>query len=99
MCHCLAGSKTPLVDGTPDGRLSSARFMAPIAGTGTDLSARYIFTSTSEKDTERLGQALAEALPPGTTVGLCGTLGAGKTRLVQAIAAACGVPREEVVSP
>jgi tRNA threonylcarbamoyladenosine biosynthesis protein TsaE len=30
---------------------------------------------------------------------LNGTLGAGKTRLVQAIAAACGVPREEVVSP
>jgi tRNA threonylcarbamoyladenosine biosynthesis protein TsaE len=32
-------------------------------------------------------------------VALCGTLGAGKTRLVQAIAAACGVPRDLIVSP
>jgi tRNA threonylcarbamoyladenosine biosynthesis protein TsaE len=38
-------------------------------------------------------------LPPGTTVALIGTLGAGKTRLVQALAAGCGVPRETVVSP
>ena len=32
-------------------------------------------------------------------VGLTGTLGAGKTRLVQAIAAACGVNPSDVVSP
>jgi tRNA threonylcarbamoyladenosine biosynthesis protein TsaE len=32
-------------------------------------------------------------------VALCGTLGAGKTRLVQAIAEACGVDRRSVVSP
>ena len=32
-------------------------------------------------------------------VALSGPLGAGKTRLVQAIAAACGVDRREVVSP
>jgi tRNA threonylcarbamoyladenosine biosynthesis protein TsaE len=32
-------------------------------------------------------------------VALIGTLGAGKTRLVQAVAAACGVPPETVVSP
>ena len=38
-------------------------------------------------------------LPPGTTVALCGTLGAGKTRLVQAIAEASGVDRRQVVSP
>ena len=41
----------------------------------------------------------AAALPAGTTIALCGTLGAGKTRLVQAIAAAYGVPREDIVSP
>src|SRR5688500_12780371 len=59
----------------------------------------FVFAAADESDTERLGAALAERLPPGTTVALSGTLGAGKTRLVQAIAAACGIPREEVVSP
>lgn len=52
-----------------------------------------------ERDTERLGAALAEALPPGTVVGLIGTLGAGKTRLVQAVAAVLGVPPGSVTSP
>ena len=33
------------------------------------------------------------------TVSLRGTLGAGKTRLVQAVAEACGVERRAVVSP
>jgi tRNA threonylcarbamoyladenosine biosynthesis protein TsaE len=59
----------------------------------------FTFTSNNERDTDRLGAALASALPPGTVVGLIGTLGAGKTRLVQAIAAALGVPRETVTSP
>ena len=58
-----------------------------------------VFNAADEAATDRFGAALAAALPPGTTVALCGTLGAGKTRLVQAIAAACGVPRDEVVSP
>src|SRR5688572_2470901 len=58
-----------------------------------------VFEAADEQATERLGAALAAALPPGTTVALVGTLGAGKTRLVQAIVAALGVPREEVVSP
>ena len=57
------------------------------------------FDATTELDTSRLGAALAEALPPGTTVALCGTLGAGKTRLVQAIARAAGVPEGTAVSP
>ena len=59
----------------------------------------FIFEAAGEADTDRLGAALAAALPPGTTIALCGTLGAGKTRLVQAIAAACGIDREDVVSP
>ena len=46
-----------------------------------------------------MGHALADVLPPGTTVALCGTLGAGKTRLVQAIAEGLGVNRRDVVSP
>jgi len=60
---------------------------------------QFVFESGSEADTDRLGAALAAVLPPGTTIALNGTLGAGKTRLVQAIAAACGVQRAEVVSP
>jgi tRNA threonylcarbamoyladenosine biosynthesis protein TsaE len=59
----------------------------------------FVFDAADEGDTDRLGAALAGCLPPETTVALCGTLGAGKTRLVQAIAAASGIPREEVVSP
>ncbi len=58
-----------------------------------------VYLADSLAATERLGEALAEILPEGMTVSLVGTLGAGKTRLVQAIATACGVPREQVVSP
>ena len=61
--------------------------------------SQFEFLAHSLADTDRLGQALAEVLPERTTIALCGTLGAGKTRLVQAIAAACGVPRELIVSP
>jgi tRNA threonylcarbamoyladenosine biosynthesis protein TsaE len=57
------------------------------------------FQSSSEADTERLGRALADVLSAGSVVALSGPLGAGKTRLVQAIAAASGVDRRDVVSP
>ncbi len=50
-------------------------------------------------DTDRLGAQLAECLTPGTTVSLVGTLGAGKTRLVQAVAETLGAPRDAVTSP
>lgn len=60
---------------------------------------RFVFSAKTIDDTERLGVALADLLPPGTTIALCGTLGAGKTRLVQALAAASGVDRADVVSP
>lgn len=60
---------------------------------------QILFTADSEDDTERLGKALAEVLPESATVALCGTLGAGKTRLVQAVAASCGIDRGEVISP
>ena len=59
----------------------------------------FTFIADDEAATAALGRALADALPPGTTVALCGTLGAGKTRLVQAIAAELGVDRRQVVSP
>jgi tRNA threonylcarbamoyladenosine biosynthesis protein TsaE len=58
-----------------------------------------IFNADDETATTTLGHALADVLPPGTTVALCGTLGAGKTRLVQAIAEGLGVNRRDVVSP
>lgn len=60
---------------------------------------RFEFQSHSEDDTRALGKALAAALPDGVVVGLNGTLGAGKTRLVQAIAACCGIDATVVVSP
>lgn len=58
-----------------------------------------VFEAADEHATEHFGAVLANSLPPGTVIALCGTLGAGKTRLVQAIAAALGIPRDEVVSP
>lgn len=59
----------------------------------------FTYTSADETATAALGAALAKFLPPGTTVGLRGTLGAGKTRLVQAIAQAVGIDRRQAVSP
>lgn len=59
----------------------------------------WIFESSSEIETMRLGTMLAKLLEPGTVVALNGNLGAGKTRLVQAIAAAMGVDRRKVNSP
>jgi tRNA threonylcarbamoyladenosine biosynthesis protein TsaE len=63
------------------------------------IESRFTFCAADETDTERLGRGLAEILPPGSVVALDGPLGAGKTRLVQAVAAACGVDRRDVVSP
>jgi tRNA threonylcarbamoyladenosine biosynthesis protein TsaE len=57
------------------------------------------FVSDNEADTIRLGEALAAAFQPGCVVALLGNLGAGKTRLVQAIANALGIDREDVTSP
>jgi tRNA threonylcarbamoyladenosine biosynthesis protein TsaE len=60
---------------------------------------QFSVESLNETDTARFGVALERVLPNGTTVALCGTLGAGKTRLVQAIAEAAGVDRRDVLSP
>ena len=57
-----------------------------------------VFNSQSESDTDRFGAALANALPETAAIALLGTLGAGKTRLVQAVAASLGV-EAEVTSP
>ena len=59
----------------------------------------HTIVSHSEQDTQEIGRRLARCLPNGVTVGLNGTLGAGKTRLVQAIASECGIEDGLVVSP
>jgi tRNA threonylcarbamoyladenosine biosynthesis protein TsaE len=56
-------------------------------------------TSRSLSDTDLLGKQIAAAAEPGDVVALVGTLGAGKTRLVQAIVAALGNAAESVTSP
>jgi tRNA threonylcarbamoyladenosine biosynthesis protein TsaE len=53
----------------------------------------------SEDETVRLGRALAELVEPGIVIGLVGPLGAGKTRLVRAIAEAQGVDPVAISSP
>jgi tRNA threonylcarbamoyladenosine biosynthesis protein TsaE len=60
---------------------------------------KWTYGADTEQATEQLGAALAEILPDGTTVSLNGTLGAGKTHLVRAVAAACGIADDQVVSP
>lgn len=59
----------------------------------------YQFASNSEAETAHFGKRLARTLSPGDVVALQGQLGAGKTRLVQAIAAELGCSQAFVVSP
>jgi tRNA threonylcarbamoyladenosine biosynthesis protein TsaE len=63
------------------------------------MSVPFEFVANDERDTDRFGAALAQVLPSGAVVALVGTLGAGKTRLVQAVAKAAGVDPSEVLSP
>jgi tRNA threonylcarbamoyladenosine biosynthesis protein TsaE len=62
------------------------------------LSA-FTYHAAHLADTAALGAALAGCLPDGSVVALTGTLGAGKTQLVQAVAAASGVDPLSVTSP
>ena len=57
------------------------------------------FESPDLSATDRLGQLLAESLPDGSVVALIGTLGAGKTKLVQAVAKYTGNTEENISSP
>jgi tRNA threonylcarbamoyladenosine biosynthesis protein TsaE len=58
-----------------------------------------IFEAAGEAATDEFGAALAKALPDSAVVALIGPLGAGKTRLVRAIALAAGVEQEAIGSP
>lgn len=53
----------------------------------------------SEAGMTQLGALIARQLAAGDVVALIGELGAGKTRLVKAVAMSLGVPVEEVNSP
>src|SRR3954466_10639993 len=53
----------------------------------------------TESETARVGEALARVVGPGRVIGLVGTLGAGKTRLVRSIAEALGVDPRAISSP
>jgi tRNA threonylcarbamoyladenosine biosynthesis protein TsaE len=57
------------------------------------------FDAPDEAATIDLGRSLAAHLPLGAVIGLRGPLGAGKTRLVQAVAEAAGVDPRVVLSP
>jgi tRNA threonylcarbamoyladenosine biosynthesis protein TsaE len=64
-------------------------------GNGRDLT----IVVANEDETERLGRALARIVGPGTVIGMVGPLGAGKTRLVRAIAEALGADPGAIASP
>lgn len=63
------------------------------------MTGRFTYEAVDETGTDALGAKLADLLPAGCVVALTGTLGAGKTRLVQAMARASGVEPRDVVSP
>ena len=65
----------------------------------TNSDHEFRFASSSEAETLRLGRELARVLSPGDVISLQGQLGAGKTRLVQSIAAELGCQNAFVVSP
>lgn len=54
--------------------------------TARDAAASREWTSATEADTRRLGEALGRVLEPGDVVALVGELGAGKTTFVQGVA-------------
>jgi tRNA threonylcarbamoyladenosine biosynthesis protein TsaE len=63
------------------------------------MTRTWTYEAPSEAAVDRLGELLAAALPERAVVALVGTLGAGKTRLVRAVAQAVGIDPRTVVSP
>ena len=57
-----------------------------------------VFISHSAEETERLGEALADTLHPGSVVAYTGTLGMGKTAFTRGLARGLGC-RGRVTSP
>lgn len=86
------GSLTPLA---PRGYLHDTQPSEPVGPSRFEQSVDL----HSESDTDRLGAILAAELPESCVVGLIGTLGAGKTRLVRALAEGAGIDSSHVQSP
>src|SRR5262245_57510011 len=63
------------------------------------MASTLTFEAVDERATQTLGTALADILPLRAVVVLIGQLGAGKTRLVQAVGKAVGVADGVVASP
>ena len=82
----------------------SAKSFRTVFGTGKAMHLERLTEGLSidlatEDDTARLGRAIAELAGPGVVIALAGPLGAGKTRLVRAIAEARGVDPAAISSP
>jgi tRNA threonylcarbamoyladenosine biosynthesis protein TsaE len=58
-----------------------------------------VFHSKKETDTIKFAKVFASGLKPGDVVGLCGDLGAGKTRFIKGAASFFGIKGTEVISP
>ena len=60
------------------------------------MSVRYV--TNSQEETQRLGEALAARLVPGSVIAFTGDLGAGKTAFTRGLARGLGIS-ERVTSP
>jgi len=63
------------------------------------MTTQESFNTTSEEETEKLGERLGPRLSPDAIVHLLGDLGAGKTALVRGIARALGASERDIASP
>ena len=63
------------------------------------MTSKLVIESVDLPGLQVFAKCLVQCLPSRLTIGLIGTLGAGKTTLVQAISALLGVDRADVTSP
>jgi tRNA threonylcarbamoyladenosine biosynthesis protein TsaE len=63
------------------------------------MSSTETHHSSSAQQTEDIAKRLAPGLQRGTTVGLVGPLGAGKTCFVRGLARGLGIDPDEIASP
>ena len=59
----------------------------------------FTLISTNPEETKSISEALAKSVLPGSSIGLTGELGAGKTQFVKGLARGLGIDEDEVVSP